>query len=95
MAAILGEWSDRYQWPYDTVSMLAGLSLGGKAKFHPPLCDLTITPEMQVLDMCCGSGSATQILVRLASKGHEANVYAFELNSIRHQTLSKFVKSLV
>ncbi|NKB16983.1 MAG: class I SAM-dependent methyltransferase [Pseudanabaena sp. CRU_2_10] len=64
MATILREWSYRYQWLYDSVSALAALSVGGTAKFRRLfLRDLTITPEMQVLDMCCGSGQATEILV--------------------------------
>lgn len=64
MATILREWSYRYQWLYDAVSRLAALSVGGEAKFRQlALAGVQITPDMQVLDLCCGSGQATQFLV--------------------------------
>jgi len=65
MATILREWSYRYQWFYDTVSRLAALSVGGESKFRQlALQNLTIQPNTQVLDLCCGSGQATEVLVR-------------------------------
>ncbi|HEY9853308.1 MAG TPA: class I SAM-dependent methyltransferase [Leptolyngbyaceae cyanobacterium] len=64
MATILREWSYRYQWLYDAVSGLAALSVGGESRFRRlALQGLTILPETKVLDLCCGSGQATQILV--------------------------------
>lgn len=64
MATILRDWSYRYQWLYDWISGLAALSVGGIERFHRlPLEGLTIEPEMRVLDLCCGSGQATGILV--------------------------------
>lgn len=64
MATILREWSYRYQWLYDSVSRLAALSVGGETKFRQlALETVQITPDMQVLDLCCGSGQATQFLV--------------------------------
>ncbi len=68
MATILREWSYRYQWLYDSVSRLAALGVGGEAKFRQlALEDIKITPDMQVLDLCCGSGQATQFLVARSS----------------------------
>ena len=68
MATILREWSYRYQWLYDGVSRLAALSVGGETKFRQlALESVQITPEMQVLDLCCGSGQATQFLVTRSS----------------------------
>lgn len=70
MATILREWSYRYQWLYDLVSGLAALSVGGEHRFrHLFLRDLEV-PEAgvkasaKVLDLCCGSGQATEVLVQ-------------------------------
>lgn len=64
MATILRDWSYRYQWLYDAFSRLAALSVGGEVKFRElALQDLTINP-VTVLDLCCGSGQATQMLVK-------------------------------
>lgn len=64
MATILREWSYRYQWLYDGISRIAALNVGGEARFRRlALQNLTIQPETQVLDLCCGSGQATQVLV--------------------------------
>ncbi|CAN1210431.1 class I SAM-dependent methyltransferase [Tumidithrix helvetica PCC 7403] len=65
MATILRDWSYRYQWLYDTVSALAALSVGGEGRFRQLfLRDLTIDPTAKVLDLCCGSGQATEVLVK-------------------------------
>jgi ubiquinone/menaquinone biosynthesis C-methylase UbiE len=65
MATILRDWSYRYQWLYDTVSALAALGVGGEGRFRQLfLRDLTINPAAKVLDLCCGSGQATQVLVK-------------------------------
>ncbi len=65
MATILREWSYRYQWLYDGVSRLAALSVGGEVRFRQlALQGLTIYPETKILDLCCGSGQATQVLVQ-------------------------------
>lgn len=65
MATILRDWSYRYQWLYDLISRLAALSVGGEARFRQlALQGLTINPETKVLDLCCGSGQATQVLVQ-------------------------------
>ena len=64
MATILRTWSYRYQWLYDTVSRLAALSVGGEAHFRRlALQELAIERDTKVLDLCCGSGQATEILV--------------------------------
>lgn len=63
MATFLRDWSYRYQWLYNAVSSLAALAVGGEARFRQlALQGLKIDPEMQVLDLCCGRGQATQIL---------------------------------
>lgn len=65
MATILRDWSYRYQWLYDAFSRLAALSVGGEARFRQlALQGLKINLETKVLDLCCGSGQATQVLVQ-------------------------------
>lgn len=64
MATILRDWSYRYQWLYDGFSRLAALSVGGERRFRQlALAGVSIAPETNVLDLCCGSGQATQFLV--------------------------------
>ncbi len=65
MATILRDWSYRYQWLYDGISRLAALSVGGEGRFRQlALQNLTINSDTKVLDLCCGSGQTTQLLVQ-------------------------------
>ncbi|BAY11436.1 class I SAM-dependent methyltransferase [Calothrix sp. NIES-2098] len=65
MATILRDWSYRYQWLYDGISGLAALSVGGETRFRQlALQGLTINSDTKILDLCCGSGQATQFLVK-------------------------------
>lgn len=65
MGTILRTWSYQYQWLYDGISALAALSVGGEARFRGlALQGLTIQRETKVLDLCCGSGQATSVLVQ-------------------------------
>ncbi|MCM0594277.1 MAG: class I SAM-dependent methyltransferase [Gloeotrichia echinulata IR180] len=65
MATILRDWSYRYQWLYDGISGLAALSVGGETRFRQlALQGLTIHSDTKILDLCCGSGQATQFLVK-------------------------------
>jgi ubiquinone/menaquinone biosynthesis C-methylase UbiE len=65
VATILRDWSYRYQWLYDGISRLAALSVGGEGRFRRlALAGLSVTPQTKVLDLCCGSGQATQLLVQ-------------------------------
>ncbi len=69
MATILRDWSYQYQWLYDAVSQVAALSVGGEARFRRlALQGLSIQPETKVLDLCCGSGQATQVLVQFSKR---------------------------
>lgn len=64
MATILRDWSYQYQWLYDGISRLAALTVGGEARFRRlALQGLSIEPDTKILDLCCGSGQATQVLV--------------------------------
>ena len=65
VATFLRPLSYRYQWLYDAITRLSALSVGGETRFRQlALEGLTIEPTMQVLDLCCGSGQATQFLVK-------------------------------
>jgi demethylmenaquinone methyltransferase/2-methoxy-6-polyprenyl-1,4-benzoquinol methylase len=67
VATILRDWSYRYQWLYDAISRLAAISVGGEERFRQlALQGLTINSDTKVLDLCCGSGQATQLLVKLS-----------------------------
>ncbi|MFB2770976.1 class I SAM-dependent methyltransferase [Pelatocladus sp. BLCC-F211] len=67
MATILRDLSYRYQWLYDGISRLAAISIGGEQRFRQlALQGLTISSDTKVLDLCCGSGQATQFLVKLS-----------------------------
>jgi ubiquinone/menaquinone biosynthesis C-methylase UbiE len=81
VATILREWSYRYQWLYDSVSRLAALSVGGETKFRQLALEaVQITPDMHILDLCCGSGQATQFLVARSASvvGLDASPLAIE-----------------
>lgn len=78
MATIFRDWSYRYQWLYDAISRIAALSVGGEVQFRQlALQGLTIHPETQVLDLCCGSGQATQLLVQ-----HSQNVTGLDASPL-------------
>lgn len=67
MATILRTLSYRYQWLYDGISRIAALSVGGEDKFRQlALQGLTINSDSKILDLCCGSGQATQILTKFS-----------------------------
>ncbi|MCP6762226.1 MAG: class I SAM-dependent methyltransferase [Fischerella sp. CENA71] len=67
MATILRDLSYRYQWLYDGISRVAAISIGGEQRFRQlALQGLIIHSDTKVLDLCCGSGQATQFLVKLS-----------------------------
>lgn len=84
MATILRAWSYRYQRLYDTVSGLAALSVGGEGKFRElTLQGLTINPETKILDLCCGSAQATQVLVKYSHDVTGLDASPLSLNRAR------------
>ncbi|MBD2293078.1 class I SAM-dependent methyltransferase [Anabaena sphaerica FACHB-251] len=67
MATIFRDLSYRYQWLYDGISQLAALSVGGEGRFRQlALQGLTLHSDTKILDLCCGSGQATDFLVKLS-----------------------------
>lgn len=64
MATILRDLSYRHQWLYNGISRVTALAVGGERRFRQfALVGLDIRPETTVLDLCCGSGQTTQVLV--------------------------------
>ncbi|MDF5711893.1 MAG: class I SAM-dependent methyltransferase [Nostoc sp. S4] len=95
MATILRDWSYRYQWLYDSISRLAALSIGGEARFRQlALQDLTIDSDSQILDLCCGSGQATQFLVKLSQNVTGLDASPFSLQRARQNVpLASYVEA--
>lgn len=94
MATILREWSYRYQWLYDGISRLAALNVGGEDKFRQlALQNLDITDDSQVLDLCCGSGQTTRMLVTRSAHvtGLDASPLSIE-RAEQNVPQAKFVK---
>lgn len=71
MATFLRPLSYRYQWVYDSFSRLAAIAVGGESRFRQlAFTEITFSPDLKILDLCCGSGQATKFLVdRLTQSG--------------------------
>ncbi len=68
MSTILRTWSYQYQWLYDGISKVAAITVGGEARFRRlALAGLKIDPDAKILDLCCGSGQVTGILLESAA----------------------------
>ncbi len=64
MATPLRFLSYRYQWLYDLISRVATLTVGGEGRFRRlPLAEVPCGPGDRVLDLCCGCGQTTRVLV--------------------------------
>jgi ubiquinone/menaquinone biosynthesis C-methylase UbiE len=69
MSTILRTWSYKYQWLYNSVSALATLSVGGEDKFRSlTLAGLDLNRDTAILDLCCGAGQTTQLLVQYSER---------------------------
>lgn len=96
MSTILRTWSYQYQWLYDGISRIAAISVGGEMRLRKlPYANLTIAPESQVLDLCCGSGQSTKFLVQ-----YSQNVTGLDISPVslkraqRNVPLAKYVEAL-
>jgi demethylmenaquinone methyltransferase/2-methoxy-6-polyprenyl-1,4-benzoquinol methylase len=96
VASILRTWSYQYQWLYDAISRVAALSVGGEARFRKlPLQGLTISSETKVLDLCCGSGQATQFLVEYSQDVTGLDISPVSLQRAqRNVPQAKYVEAL-
>ncbi|MGD1717408.1 class I SAM-dependent methyltransferase [Dapis sp. BLCC M172] len=89
MATILRDWSYKYQWLYDGISRLAALTVGGETNFRQlALQGLNINQNTEVLDLCCGSGQATNFLVQ-----HSQNVTGLDASPLSINRSKKNVPS--
>ncbi|MEM1168989.1 MAG: class I SAM-dependent methyltransferase [Cyanobacteria bacterium P01_H01_bin.35] len=89
MATILRDWSYKYQWLYDGISRLAALTVGGETNFRQlALQGLNINQNTEVLDLCCGSGQATNFLVQ-----HSQNVTGLDASPLSINRAKKNVPS--
>ncbi|MEM8603202.1 MAG: class I SAM-dependent methyltransferase [Cyanobacteria bacterium P01_H01_bin.121] len=87
MATFLRDLSYRYQWLYDGISRLAALTVGGEARFRRlALEGIPLTADMTMLDLCCGSGQATAILVE-----QSAHVVGLDASPLSLQRASRNV----
>lgn len=96
MATILRTWSYQYQWLYDSISRIAALSVGGEGRFRRlALQGLTIDPDTKILDLCCGSGQATQVLIEYSQDvtGLDASLLSLQ-RSQKNVPNAKFVEGL-
>jgi demethylmenaquinone methyltransferase/2-methoxy-6-polyprenyl-1,4-benzoquinol methylase len=85
MATILRDLSYRYQWLYDGISQVAALAVGGDRRFRElALEGITIGPETQVLDLCCGSGQTTRVLVERSQQVTGLDASPRSLHRARH-----------
>lgn len=96
MSTILRTWSYQYQWLYDGISRIAAISVGGETRLRKlPYAGLTIAPESQVLDLCCGSGQSTKFLVQ-----YSQNVTGLDISPVsleraqRNVPQAKYVEAL-
>ena len=65
MATVLRGLCYRYQWLFDLIVGISSLPVGGERQFRLlPIKTVDIQYHDRVLDLCCGSGQATQYLVR-------------------------------
>lgn len=64
MATPLRDLSYRYPWLYQAIAKTTSLAVGGHARFHRlPLQGLAIKKNDRILDLCCGRGEATEVLL--------------------------------
>ncbi len=96
MGTILRTWSYQYQWLYDGISRVAGLAVGGEYRFRRlALAGLTIDPHAKILDLCCGSGQVTGILLEYSDDVTGLDISPLSLSRSRKNVpLAKYVEAL-
>jgi ubiquinone/menaquinone biosynthesis C-methylase UbiE len=96
MGTILRTWSYQYQWLYDGISTVAAIAVGGSARFRRlALMGLEIDPHAEILDLCCGSGQVTGILVEYSDRVTGLDVSPLSLSRARRNVpQAKYVEAL-
>lgn len=94
MATIFREWSYRYQWFNDAVIRLVALSVGGETSLRQLAIErVYVSPDMQILDLCCGDGQTTRFLVARSANviGLDADLLTIKRAS-NHTPDARYVK---
>jgi ubiquinone/menaquinone biosynthesis C-methylase UbiE len=96
MGTILRTWSYQYQWLYDGISTVAAIAVGGAARFRRlALLGLSIDPHTKILDLCCGSGQVTGILLEYSDDVTGLDVSPLSLSRARRNVpQAKYVEAL-
>jgi ubiquinone/menaquinone biosynthesis C-methylase UbiE len=96
VATILRTWSYQYQWLYNSVSALATLSVGGEGRFRSlALENLSLTQNPEILDLCCGAGQTTKLLVEYSTKVTGLDVSPVALARAKHNVpQARYVEGL-
>lgn len=86
MATILRTWSYQYPWLYNTISWGAALVVGGESRMRGlALAGISLPNQAKILDLCCGSGQATQMLLTLSPHVTGADASPLSLKRARLQ----------
>jgi ubiquinone/menaquinone biosynthesis C-methylase UbiE len=96
MGTILRTWSYQYQWLYDSISRVAALAVGGEHRFRRlALSGLSIDHHAKILDLCCGSGQVTSVLLEYADDVTGLDVSPLSLSRCRRNVPNaKYVEAL-
>ncbi len=96
MGTILRTWSYQYQWLYDGISRVAAIAVGGEYRFRRlALTGLNIDPHAKILDLCCGSGQVTGILLEHSDDVTGLDVSPLSLSRCRRNVpQAKYVEAL-
>ncbi len=96
MGTILRTWSYQYQWLYDGISTVAAIAVGGAARFRRlALMGLAIDRHAKILDLCCGSGQVTGILLEYSDDVTGLDVSPLSLSRAqRNVPQAKYVEAL-
>jgi ubiquinone/menaquinone biosynthesis C-methylase UbiE len=96
MGTILRTWSYQYQWLYDGISRVAAIAVGGEYRFRRlALTGLNIDRHAKILDLCCGSGQVTGILLEHSDDVTGLDVSPLSLSRCRRNVpQAKYVEAL-
>jgi demethylmenaquinone methyltransferase/2-methoxy-6-polyprenyl-1,4-benzoquinol methylase len=96
MATLLRTLSYQHQWLYDSISAIAAIAVGGSDRFRRlALNGLTIAKDAQILDLCCGSGQVTQVLLEYSPHVTGLDISPLSLSRARRNVpQAKYVESM-
>ena len=96
MGTILRTWSYQYQWLYDGISRIASIAVGGEYRFRRlAFVGLSIDPHAKILDLCCGSGQVTGVLLEYSDDVTGLDVSPLSLSRCRKNVpQAKYVEAL-